>query len=537
MLRPKMSLARQLLILQMLIIAAVIIVFLGASYVLSEGNFRNTEGRSMRSVAESLASSSLVRYGVEDRDAHTLLAPVAENARAVSDASVIEVTNRAGMIKSATDPTLIGTQLDLDGSDVLEGRAWVGVTEDAGEKIVVAHVPIISDEQEMIGVVAVGKTYPTWAQSLIRSAPNVVVYVGTAITIGVIASILLARRLKRQTMNLEPREISELVQHREAMLHRIREGVIGLGPDNEVTLVNDEAVKLLGLTDHAVGDTVDDLGIDGELKLALLGQIEGEDFVVMWNGRILVLNRNALEGPEVEGGSVTTLRDRTELLSLQHELDVTRSSTSALRAQAHEFRNHLHVISGLIQLDRNDEVVKFINRVSSAQARRADYIMARMTAPSVAAILIAKMSLAEEKRIEFQLTEDSNLPSLADEVEADLVTVTGNLIDNALEVLPKDGTGRVEMKIDADDARIELRVSDNGPGIRDDARARVFAEGYTTKIDSEGHGIGLTLVRMVCNRRGGAIELVSAGGEDGENTVFRVTLPCEQSTEEGNRCD
>jgi two-component system CitB family sensor kinase len=523
--KPRMSLARQLLVLQMLIIACVLVLVTIASYTQSEASFRNTEGRKLLSVAESLASSPLVRFGVVSANAHDTLAPVAENARAVSGATSVLIADAEGMVVTATEPADVGHPLDLEESEVLDGRSWVGVTSDDDTKLVVAHVPIIDATQRMIGVVAVGHDYPTWAQSLVRSTPNLLTYVGVASVVGVVGSLLLSRRIKRQTLGLEPREIAELAQHREAMLHGIKEGVLGLDINGRVTLMNDEARQLLRLPEDAVGKSLQDLDISGELGDVLTGAVEGNDLIVMWQTKILVLNRMPVDTQGMSAGSVTTLRDRTELLSLQHELDVTRNTTSALRAQAHEFTNRLHIIAGLVQLGRSSEVVRFITSLSNAQAQLRDHIVARIKAPALAALLIAKVSLATERGIELKLTENSRLGQVDEELEADLVTVVGNLVDNALDALPPSQSGSVAVEIISDPQQVRVVVADSGSGLDPALLGRMFDEGYTTKtIASHEHGIGLALVRMVCTRRGGQVEAANREGDE-HGAVFSALLP------------
>ena len=97
--------------------------------------------------------------------------------------------------------------------------------------------------------------------------------------------------------------------------------------------------------------------------------------------RVLILNRVPVSSRGRAIGSVTTLRDRTELVSLQRELDVTRTTTDTLRAQAHEFSNQLHTISGLIELEEYHEVVRYVSRLTRSQARLNDKVTSTSRTP------------------------------------------------------------------------------------------------------------------------------------------------------------
>ena len=143
-------------------------------------------------------------------------------------------------------------------------------------------------------------------------------------------------------------EIRGLVEHRGGDAHRSKEGVLGLDLDDRVTLVNAEADRMLGMPDDCVGRTLTELGVEDRLLDVLTGSAAQQDAVVFVGERILTLNRKPVAVRGVPAGSVTTMRDLTELRALEQELGVTRQTTEALRAQAHGFANRLHTISGLL---------------------------------------------------------------------------------------------------------------------------------------------------------------------------------------------
>ena len=150
-------------------------------------------------------------------------------------------------------------------------------------------------------------------------------------------------------------------------------------------------------------------------------------------GRVLVVNRLPIASRGRPIGSVTTLRDRTELLELRRELDLTRHVTDTLRAQAHEFSNRLHTIAGLIELGEAEEAVRFVHRVSSSRSEFSEAVTAAVRDPSVAALLIAKASQAAELGVDLRIAPESSLPVLDDELSTDVATVVGNLVDNAMD--------------------------------------------------------------------------------------------------------
>jgi two-component system, CitB family, sensor kinase len=518
----RVSLAGQLLILQLGIVLVVLVAVSAVSIAQAQASFREVQGRRVRSVAERAAASDIVRTNLPDPDWRNRIAAVVDGylGESVADYALVAGTDRR--VLASTDPSQVGRLLDLHGSNVLQGRAWEGVVAEDGVRSVVAHAPVMDDgSATMLGFVVVGANTPGFWDSLEGAAPNLLTYLGVASVLGVAGSLLLARRVKRQTLGLEPRAITRLAEHRDTMLHGIREGVVGLDPRSRVTLVNDEAMRLLDLPADSVGQTLEDLGLDRRLYEVLTGQTEGQDQIVLLGERVLTLNRMPVASRGRDIGSVTTLRDRTELVSLQRELDVNRTTTDSLRAQAHEFSNQLHTISGLIELEEYREVVRYVTRLTRTQARLNDQVTSRIEDPAVAALLIAKASQAGERGVQLRIADGTRLGRVDEPLSADLTTVVGNLVDNALDAIGHAPDGWVAVQIAQENGHVRVEVRDSGPGVAPELAEEVFEHGFTTKAAAVGQrGIGLALIRMVCARRGGQVSVRNDHG-----AVFTADLP------------
>jgi sensor histidine kinase regulating citrate/malate metabolism len=410
-------------------------------------------------------------------------------------------------------------RIDLTGSDVADGRSWTGDVDDDGRRSIAAQVPILDNRGEQIGIAMVAEAYPSLADRLVEAAPDLLWFLAAGLGLGVAGSWLLARLIKRRTRGLEPAEIGALADQREALLHSIREGVVAVGNDGAVTVISDSARELLDLPEDAEGHRLADLPLAPSVREVLLDGSDVRDAVLMVGGRVVVLNRNRVfhEGRQV--GTVATLRDRTELLSMQSELNARESVTRTLRAQTHEFSNQLHTISGLLQLEEYDEAARVIGALTRRRAEISDAVTARIDDPAVAALLIAKVSLAAERGIDLRLADDAGLPRLDHELSADVGTVLGNLVDNAVDAAAGAGGTRVDVHLAVDGDTVLVQVADSGPGVPPDAE--VFRRGYTTKPgDASGRGVGLALVQVVCERRHGSVSVHNADG-----AVFTARLP------------
>lgn len=543
--RRRWSLAGQLLALQLVIVSLVLVAVAAASLAQSRARFDEAAGRQAAAVAETVAATALVRGSLEQPVTRSAgggdsaprgtspLRTVAESARSVSGSTSVVVTDRTGTVLATADPGELATRLVLPGDVLSTGRSWVGTVERQGASSVVGQVPVLSDDEgrvgEVVGLVAVYRERPTLLESLGQAVPNLLVYLGVASAVGLVGSLLLARRVKRQTLGLEPLEIVGLVEHREALLRGIKEGIIALDGAGRVTLINDVACDLLGIHGNAVGEPLSGLGLEPAVLDALAEEQPGTDVPVAAGARVVVFNRMPISSQGRRIGTVATLRDRTELLRLQQDLDRVHDVSQTLRAQAHEFANRLHTISGLIQLGDYDEVVGYVDHISQRDATLTEAVTERIADPAVAALLIAKASLATEQGVDLRIAGRSRMSPAAASMSADVATVLGNLVDNAVDAAGADSTATdrwVSVELVDDGEQVTIAVSDSGPGVSAGIADRLFERGVSTKHDVQGgRGIGLSLVHLLCTRRGGGVEV-----DQDAATRFVARLPHSPAT-------
>ncbi|MEV2213563.1 ATP-binding protein [Streptomyces sp. NPDC050997] len=534
----RQTLAGEMLVLQLAIVVVVLLAVAAVSLAQSEATFNRVEGRRVGALAEQLAATPLVRSQLVGPAPQEALAPLVNSTQTQSGVTSVTVADADGRIVSSTNPTAIGDRLPLGGG-AAEGRGWSGSLTLDDSRELVAQVPVLGATRENLGqhlgTVMIGEADPTVWQRLSGASSYLLAYLGIASGLGLVGSWLLARRVKRQTLGLEPREIAGLAEHREAMLYGLAEGVIALDPQHRLTLVNDMGRRLLDLPEDCEGHSLAELDIEGRLRDVLVGDREGatgrRDEVVVRHGRVLVMNRMTVTKDGRPLGSVTTLRDRTELARLEREIGSFRSSSELLRAQAHEFANQLHTISGLIQIGEQDEVVCYIRALNQRRQSLDVTLSRRVRDTAVAALLMAKSSLAAERKVSLRISESTALDRLAPEDAADVATVVGNLVDNAVDAAsvaaalrePDDREAWVEVELRQDASSVEIVVRDSGPGVAPELAREVFSHGFTTKAAQEGErGIGLALTRLVCERHGGEISVTNT--PDGAMFTARMTV-------------
>ncbi|GHH86493.1 histidine kinase [Streptomyces sulfonofaciens] len=445
----------------------------------------------------------------------------AELTRRATGALYVVVMNLRGVRWSHTDARRVGHHVSTDPSIPLHGRVVLQVDRGTLGTSARAKVPLRDRRGRVVGAVSVGIAYSGVRDRLLAALPGLLRYAGATLAVGACAAFLVARALRRRTHGVSVADISALLAEREAMLHAVREGVVALDEKDRVRLVNDEAARLLALDDGAEGRRLNDLLPPGRSRDVLAGQVTGRDLLTVRGSRVLIANRM----PTQDGGSVVTLRDRTEVAVLGRELDSTKGLLEALRAQDHEHANRLHTVLGFLDLDMAERARSYVAGLTRARHASAEKFSERIRMPVVSALLVGKSAIASERGVALRLSDRTLLPNgLID--ARDVVTVLGNLIDNALDVV---GGGRVtepvvEVEVLVEGDTVVARVSDNGPGVPVGLRERIFDEGWTTKT-SPAHrdrGLGLALVRSLAERYGGVARVAARAGG---GAVFTVTFP------------
>jgi two-component system CitB family sensor kinase len=286
---------------------------------------------------------------------------------------------------------------------------------------------------------------------------------------------------------------------------------------------------LLGISGNAAGKRIEDLLPAGRLRDVLAGDTDGADQVVLTDESLLVANRTpvVLGGRSI--GNVVTLRDRTELEALLRRMNAVTGLANALRAQEHEFTNRLHVIAGLLDLGDAEEARQYLADITRNQLASAEDLRARISPPVVAALLLAKLAIASEREITLSITEDSHLDAPSSSAQS-LMTIIGNLVDNALDAVAAQPGARIVSVQLRDDDEVLIVVTDNGPGVPAAAIEEIFTDGYSTKTPRGDlrRGIGLALVRRLVHRAGGSIDVTPGPG-----ARFEVRLPISEASTDG----
>jgi two-component system, CitB family, sensor kinase len=525
--RSSRRLSTQILVLQLAIIAIIVSGSFALSFLRARHNLDQQAAQESLAIARSVASTPEIANAFSDSQPAKIIDPIAERIRQATGASFIVIANRQGIRYSHPDPAEIGKSLLHDPGEpvtaVLAGQTQVAVQTGSLGRSMRAKVPLRNARGRIIGLVSVGVLEKAVGEELVDELPSIAIPSLLVLVLGTLGVLLLSRRVRRQTFGLEAKEIATLVEQREAMLHAVREGAITVDESGRVTLLNDEAKRLLDLDESALGRSLAEIVEEGRVREVLTGQVEGPDQVILAGDRVLVANRTRVEIRGRPIGAVVTLRDRTELDALVGELNEARDLADALRAQEHDFQHRLHVISGLIELGRHDDAVQEINRASRLHQELAGSLVDGSSDPTLAALLLGKASVASERGIKLQISAFQDVSDALSDVHS-LAAMLGNLIDNAIDSASHAGAGgHVDISVVVENENLVIRVHDSGNGINPALSEEIFRDGYTTKVARHGggrRGLGLALVSQEVRRRRGHISVENVDG-----ALFTVTIP------------
>ncbi len=518
----ELSVARQILLLQALVVVVLVLVALTLAGFDARRDARDAATDRAVAVALAVADSPTVVAAVQQPDPTATLQPYAERVRLDADVDFVVVmdTDRTRF----THPTVanIGKPFVGDLGDAPSGGVFTQEFKGTLGPSMRAVVPVLDADDRVIALVSVGITIASIDRQLRDDVATVLLVALAVLLAGLLGAWLVSRRLRRQTHGMGEREITRMYEYYSAVLRAVREGLLLVDAEGRVQLVNDEARRLLALDDDVVGRRLDDLGLAPGLVAAALGETPETDDLYVAGDRILVVSSSPASWDGRDVGAVVTLRDHTELRAVTGELDAVRGLTDSLRSQTHEAANRLHTVVSLIEMGRAQDAVEFATTELEVAQRLTDRVVGAVGDPVVAALLLGKSAEAAERGVDLTVTGDlPSVPAGAGVPSRDLVTVLGNLVDNALDAVAGASWRRVDVVLSGDDALLTVAVGDSGPGLDDDAATHALERGWSTKAGGQGRGVGLALVAQVARRHGGDVRVgrSSLGGAE-----FVVTL-------------
>lgn len=548
------SIARRLFIANLLFILVLTAIVGTAAFVDARDRAYNDAGQRMQAVAAAIAANPLVLQAAATPNPSATLQPYAQGVMANAHTDFITIMAPDRTRWTHANPEEIGKPYIGTIDPALHGQTFTEVTAGTLGPSVRTIVPVEDSSGTVRALVAAGVTVRTVDVAVSARLTTIIAFSLAMLGGGSFASWLLGRYLSSVTRGWGPEQLAQLFAYYESVLHSVREGVVLIDTGGRVVMYNDQAADLLGLeradVDPAAGAAprLSDLPLDASLHDLFESGRTAHDEIHLTGSRILVVNQAPAVGPPgMRGrqrpsvfGTVATLRDRTEIESLGSELETMKTLSDALRAQTHEHANRLHTIVSLMELGRTTDALDFATKDLELSQQLTDHLVASVDEPVLSALIMGKSAEAHERGAELTVTVTGGegLQGLAVQ---DLVTILGNLLDNALDAATAASPPRkVELGIESGPEGTTFTVVDSGhgidPGIVDD----VWQYGYSTKAAGIGQsagpgapsrGVGLALVRQAVQRLGGTLSISESTSALG-GALFRVVLPAPDSRKE-----
>jgi len=488
-----------------------------------QGILVEESGKKLLSIARMMAADPRIAAAFVLPEPALAIQPVAEEIRRITQTSFVVVFNMDTIRYSHPVPDRLGKPfVGGDEKRALAGETYVSQAKGTLGISERAFAPIFDSRGRQLGVVSVGLLLTEVRQRQQQAVFTLYVMAFVGILMGLAGAVILSRNIKKAIFGLDPYQIGALLEERNVIFSSIKEGVIAIDREERIIFINESARLLLALPDHPEGSPVADIIPQTCLPDVVRTGKAVYDEEWISSGTMLLVNRVPLRAGGEVIGAVATFRDMSEIRKLAEELMEVRKYTDALRREHHEHLNRLHVIAGLLQLKRYREAVRYIVSTVSRKQAIADFLRQRVRTPAVSGLLLSKLEQAQKAGIGMVIAPDSVLPELAPRAAGAIITILGNLIENAVESLVATATpdGRIEVSLRVEGESLELHVRDNGGGFPADLRDRIFEKGFTTKTTPKNMGMGLYLVRSAVEQFQGTCEVALEGG-----VTFRMTIP------------
>ncbi|WP_077329013.1 DcuS/MalK family sensor histidine kinase [Virgibacillus siamensis] len=511
-----------LLIFGVLIVALAVTSFMIASE--TADRTRKNQKEKVMNIASTVSHSKLVINKLTNPNHSRDIQSYTEAVQKDTDVDYIVVMDnnhkrRSHPIEARIGKSFVGNDEDR----AFRGERYTSIAEGTLGKSMRAFIPVWNGNRQ-VGVVAVGLLLDNVEESVFRS--QVIVYTGTAagLIIGTIGAVFLSGRVKRTLHGLEPQEIGQLLQERDAMLASVREGIIAINEHDKIVVANEVAMDLFhraGLSENPVGQQLSAFLPNSDLKRVLLERAAEYDQELSLNGIDIIVNIKPIIVNDHMAGTIATFRDRSELTSLVEQLTEARTYADTLRAQTHEFMNRLHVMSAMVHTESYSELEKFIDQISNHYHKEIGEISRLVKDPVLAGYIHNKLSQFRENGVDVEINGDRQLPQLGNthQIHA-IITLIGNLMDNANDAVAHNNERHVFITINYINKQFHFTIQDNGPGLTQVEKESIFEQGLSTK--GKNRGYGLYLAKKALDELGGTFEINT---QKGEGTVFDIIIP------------
>lgn len=520
-----------------LVVSVFIIAALAQYFTASFEDYLATHVRDMAmNQAKIIASNDSIIAAVKHRD-YKRLATIADKLQSGTDFDYVVIGDTNSVRLYHPNPEKIGYPMQFTKPGALErGESYFITGKGSIGMAMRAKTPIFDDDGKIIGVVSIGyliSKIDSWRSDFLLPMAGVFILL---LLVLMLLSWLFAAHIRRQMLGMEPKQIARVVRQQEALFSSVYEGLIAVDPDGYITAINRSARKMLGLSSPGrkwLGKPVSEVVQPTDFFTQQIAE-KRQDAMVNFNGLSVIANREAIRSGDELLGAIISFRSKDEIATLNAQLTQIKQYVESLRTLRHEHLNWMSTINGLLQMKEYDRVLAMVQGESQAQQQLIDSLRGAFADRQVAGLLFGKVQRARELGLTMTIVPGSQLHQLPEGLDStEFAAIVGNLLDNAFEasLRTQQGNKIVELYLSDEGDYVIIEVADQGCGVPEALREKIFEQGVSTRTDEPGeHGIGLYLIASYVRRCNGVITL-----EDNSpcGTLFSLFLPKVKKNNDG----
>ena len=520
-----------------LVVSVFIIAALAQYFTASFEDYLATHVRDMAmNQAKIIASNDSIITAVKHRD-YKRLATIADKLQSGTDFDYVVIGDTNSIRLYHPNPEKIGYPMQFTKPGALEkGESYFITGKGSIGMAMRAKTPIFDDDGKIIGVVSIGyliSKIDSWRSDFLLPMAGVFILL---LLVLMLLSWFFAAHIRRQMLGMEPKQIARVVRQQEALFSSVYEGLIAVDPDGYITAINRSARKMLGLSSPGrkwLGKPVSEVVQPADFFTQQIAE-KRQDAMVNFNGLSVIANREAIRSGDELLGAIISFRSKDEIATLNAQLTQIKQYVESLRTLRHEHLNWMSTINGLLQMKEYDNVLAMVQGESQAQQQLIDSLRGAFADRQVAGLLFGKVQRARELGLTMTIVPGSQLHQLPEGLDStEFAAIVGNLLDNAFEasLRTQQGNKVVELYLSDEGDDVIIEVADQGCGVPEALREKIFEQGVSTRTDEPGeHGIGLYLIASYVRRCNGVITL-----EDNSpcGTLFSLFLPKVKKNNDG----
>ena len=520
-----------------LVVSVFIIAALAQYFTASFEDYLAAHVRDMAmNQAKIIASNDSIITAVKHRD-YKRLATIADKLQSGTDFDYVVIGDTNSIRLYHPNPEKIGYPMQFTKPGALEkGESYFITGKGSIGMAMRAKTPIFDDDGKIIGVVSIGyliSKIDSWRSDFLLPMAGVFILL---LLVLMLLSWFFAAHIRRQMLGMEPKQIARVVRQQEALFSSVYEGLIAVDPDGYITAINRSARKMLGLSSPGrkwLGKPVSEVVQPADFFTQQIAE-KRQDAMVNFNGLSVIANREAIRSGDELLGAIISFRSKDEIATLNAQLTQIKQYVESLRTLRHEHLNWMSTINGLLQMKEYDKVLAMVQGESQAQQQLIDSLRGAFADRQVAGLLFGKVQRARELGLTMTIVPGSQLHQLPEGLDStEFAAIVGNLLDNAFEASLRtlQGNKVVELYLSDEGDDVIIEVADQGCGVPEALREKIFEQGVSTRTDEPGeHGIGLYLIASYVRRCDGVITL-----EDNSpcGTLFSLFLPKVKKNNDG----